>query len=305
MIKAVKKVLFRLQNSRPHSINPLPNTLHVNLHAATRLHAVCPAQHLPRLMAGTLSLPFVSETNDFCYISRRLISVKNRCLLKFVFNRIISWLGLEIHDPPPCRGYGLDTELPTKGEAVMCWAEQGRSTPLALIPSPNSTHHHHTGSDSIPHHSTSLPQPCFLISNKDLKKKKAYKEKKAGSYSVLIITKRNCILPSYWNLPQGSVVVFLVFCKKEKKKKKTENSNSQCSADVKLKEESCRSLACFHNRSRDHLSGDTGHNSTGNCETHSVVKVQAESLLHMGKCNISSLSLDPSSLDTINVLIIG
>lgn len=219
MIKAVKKVLFRLQNSRPHSINPLPNTLHVNLHAATRLHAVCPAQHLPRLMAGTLSLPFVSETNDFCYISRRLISVKNRCLLKFVFNRIISWLGLEIHDPPPCRGYGLDTELPTKGEAVMCWAEQGRSTPLALIPSPNSTHHHHTGSDSIPHHSTSLPQPCFLISNKDLKKK-AYKEKKAGSYSVLIITKRNCILPSYWNLPQGSVVVFLVFCKKEKKKKR-------------------------------------------------------------------------------------
>lgn len=134
--------------------------------------------------------------------------------------------------------------------------------------------------------------------------KKAYKEKKAGSYSVLIITKRNCILPSYWNLPQGSVVVFLVFCKKEKKKK-TENSNSQCSADVKLKEESCRSLACFHNRSTDHLSGDTGHNSTGNCETHSVVKVRAESLLHMGKCNISSLSLEPSSLDTINILIIG
>lgn len=50
--------------------------------------------------------------------------------------------------------------------------------------------------------------------------KKAYKEKKAGSYSVLIVTKRNCILPSYWNLPQGSVVVFLVFCKKEKKKKR-------------------------------------------------------------------------------------
>lgn len=96
---------------------------------------------------------------------------------------------------------------------------------------------------------------------------------------------------------------FLGVLQEGKKKKKTENSNSQCSADVKLKEES--SLACFHNRSTDHLSGDTGHNSTGNCETHSVVKVRAESLLHMGKCNISSLSLEPSSLDTINVLIIG
>lgn len=58
-------------------------------------------------------------------------------------------------------------------------------------------------------------------------------------------------------------------------------------------------------RSTDHLSGDTGHSSTGDGETPSVVKVETESLLHMEKCNISSSSLEPSSLDAINVLVIG